>query len=199
MIINVSDVINGAGASWDVIRYDGATIIAVAATAVDMDQNCVDTPDAILVHTNVVNVESGSTVTYTAPDTISDSANGFGSFAAGDIIEIEGSTSNDGVYEVDTAAAGVLTLIEQTIGTEGSSSASVISKAVSGLADADEVFSYDFDGNVQGGRVVSTPTSVKAKAIGSTGAQYVASTVQAIVSGTPLTIPLGAATERNYA
>jgi len=192
-------VITTSAEDWTVVRYDGAAIVTVAATAVDCDQNCVDTPDAILVHTNVVNTESGSTVTFTAPDTVDDSGSGFGGFASGDIIQIEGSTSNDGIYEVDTAAAGSLTLIEQTIGTEGSSTASVISKSVSGLADADEVFSYDFDGNVQGGRTVSSTTYVKAKAIGSTGAQYVESTVQTIASGTPLTIPLGAATERNYA
>ena len=186
------------GASWVVTRLDGVTIVAVAAATVDIDQNCVDTPDAILVHTNVVNTESGSTVTYTAPDQILDSANGFGSFAVGDIIQIEGSTSNDGIYEVATQAAGQLDLVEQTIGTEGSSSSSVITKAVSGLADADEVFSYDFDGNVQGGRVVSTTTFVKGKAIGSTDAQYIQSTIASIVSGTPLTIPLSSATERNY-
>lgn len=192
-------VINVATSDWTVVRYDGVVIVSVTTTAVDLDQNCVDTPDAVIVHTNVVNTESGSTITYTSPDTISDSANGFGSFVSGDIIEIEGSTSNDGIYEVDSAAAGSLTLIEQTLTTEGSSTSSVISKVVSGKADADEVFSYDFDGNVQGGRTVSTTTYVKAKAIGSTGAQYVESTVQAIVSGTPLTIPLAAATERNYA
>lgn len=192
-------VITTPTSDWTVVRYDGAAIVSVASTTVSLDQNCIDTPDAIIVHTNVVNIESGSTVTYTSPDTISDSANGFGSFASGDIIEIEGSTSNDGVYEVDTAAAGVLTIIEQTLSTEASSTSSVISKAVSGKADADEVFSYDFDGNVQGGRIVSTTTFVKAKAIGSTGAQYVESTIATIASGTPLTIPLAAATERNYA
>jgi hypothetical protein len=186
------------GSDWTVTRYDGAAIVAVTSSAVNIDQNCVDTPDAIIVHTNVVNTESGSTISYTAPDTITDSANGFGSFTSGDIIQIEGSTSNDGIYEVDTAIAGTLTIIEQTLTTEASSSSSVISKAVSGLADDDEVFSYDFDGNVQGGRTVSTTTSVKAKAIGSTGAQYVQSTVQEIVSGTPLTIPVAPATERNY-
>ena len=39
---------------WDVVRYDSATITTVASTAADVDQNCIDTPDAIIVHTNIV-------------------------------------------------------------------------------------------------------------------------------------------------
>jgi hypothetical protein len=59
------------------------------------------------------------TVLYTAatiafndanPDTITDSANGFGSFASGMQVLVSGSTSNDGTYTVQTAAAGTLTL-----------------------------------------------------------------------------------------
>lgn len=187
------------GASWVVTRYDGATIVSVASTTVDIDQNVVDTPDAILVHTNVL--LSAATISFTAPDTISDSANGLGIFAIGDIIEVEGSTSglNDGIYEVATAAIGSLTLVEQTITTQGASPTVTVTKIASGLADADFVFSYAFDDNVQGGRVVSTTTFVVGKAIGSTGSQYVSSPVSSIVTGTPLTIPLFAQTERNYA
>jgi len=59
------------------------------------------------------------TVTYKAatiafndanPDTITDSANGFGSFSSGMQVYVSGSTSNDGTYTVDTVAAGTLTL-----------------------------------------------------------------------------------------
>lgn len=60
-----------------------------------------------------------NTLTYTAstiafvdsgPDTITDSANGLASFQAGQTIVVSGSTSNDGVYVVDTAVAGTITL-----------------------------------------------------------------------------------------
>jgi hypothetical protein len=60
-----------------------------------------------------------STVTYTAstisfadanPDTIDDSASGFGSFSSSQDVLVSGSTSNDGVWSVNTAAAGTLTL-----------------------------------------------------------------------------------------
>jgi hypothetical protein len=195
------------GGDWTVTRYDGATIVAVTASAADIDQNCIDTPDAILVHTNVRTAEAaaspaGSAVLdFASPDTINDAGNTLGVFSAGMLIQIEGTTGNDGIYEIDTAAVGSITLIEQTIVTEavGVDTTGVITEVVSGLAGADLVFSYDFDNNVQGGRTVSTATAVKAKAIGSTGAQYIQSTVQSIVSGTPLTIPVAPATERNYA
>lgn len=196
------------GASWVVTRYDGKTITTVGSSTPTIDQNCVDTPDAILVHTNVRTAEvneplnPGSAVlAFTAPDTITDSANTLGVFSSGMTIQIEGTTGNDGIYEVDTAAAGTLTTIEQTIITEaaGVDDTGVITEAVSGLASADVVFSYDFDNNEQGGRTVSTTTYVKGKVIGSTGAQYYPSSVADIESGTPETIPLSPATERNYA
>lgn len=196
------------GASWVVTRYDGATIVSVTAAAVTMDQNCVDTPDAIIVHSNVRTAEISeplkpgtAVLTFTAPDTITDTANTLGVFSSGMKIQIENSTANDGIYEVDTAIAGTLTLIEQTIITEAEAvDADVaITEVVSGLAAGDVTFSYDFDNNKQGGRTVSTTTYVKAKAIGSTGAQYIQSSVADIVSGTPETIPVAPATERNYA
>ena len=195
------------GSSWVVTRYDGATITTVGSSTPTIDQNCIDTPDAILVHTNVRTAELGASpagtavLAFTAPDTITDTANTLGVFSSGMIIEIEGTTGNDGIYEVDTAAAGTITTIEQTIVTEaaGVDTTGVITEAVSGLASADVVFSYDFDNNVQGGRTVSTTTYVKGKAIGSTGAQYYQSSVADIESGTPETIPMSPATERNYA
>ena len=194
------------GADWTVQRYDGATLVDSGSASVTVDQNCIDTPDAILVHSNVRTAEVDATpagtavLTFTAPDTITDSANTLGIFSSGMVIQIENSTGNDGFYTVDTAAAGTLTTVEQTIVSEavGVDTDVVITECVSGLASADVVFSYDFDNNTQGGRTVSTTTYVKGKAIGSTGAQYYQSGVADIVSGTPETIPLSPATERNY-
>lgn len=187
------------GASWAVARYDSATMVTTSSAAVSVDQNCIDTPDNIIVRTNLNVIESGSNITFTAPDLLNDSGNGLGVFTAGDIVEIVGSTSNDGIYEVGTALAGSLEFVEQTISTEASSGSSEVHQLASGLADADFVFSYDFDGNVQGGRTVSTDTFVKAKAVGASTAQYTESTVQTIQSGTPLTIPVTSQQERNYA
>lgn len=113
------------GASWEVTRYDGIDTVSVASTTADVDQNPVDSPDAIIVQDDTpVNVE--------------------------------------------------------------------------GLASADVNFAFDFDGNTQGGRVVSTDTFVIARAIGLSGAQYIQSSVATISSGTPLTIVLTASGELNY-
>jgi hypothetical protein len=113
------------GASWAVERYDGADTVSVASTTANVDQNPIDSPDAIIVQDDTpVNVQ--------------------------------------------------------------------------GTASADFNFAYDFDGNVQGGRVVSTDTFVVARAIGLNGAQFIQSGVQTIASGTPLTIVLTASNELNY-
>jgi hypothetical protein len=69
---------------------------------------------------------------------------------------------------------------------------------VTGVASSDFNFAFDYDGNVQGGRVVSQPTFVVGRAIGLDGAQFVQSGVQTITSGTPLTIVLTASGELNY-
>lgn len=117
--------INTAGQNWSVERYDSKTVVTTASGGADLDQNCIDTPDAIIVQDDVP-------------------------------------------------------------------------ADVTGLANADVNFSFDFDGNTQGGRVVSTNTYVQCKVIGQSGAQYAISTVQVIQSGTPLTIPVSGNIERNY-
>ena len=55
---------------------------------------------------------TASTIAFTNanPDTITDSASGFGNFSAGMFALVDGSTSNDAVYRVATAAVGTLTL-----------------------------------------------------------------------------------------
>ena len=113
------------GDSWDVTRYDGATAANVTSTTADIDQNPINSPDAIVVDDNVPN-------------------------------------------------------------------------PISGLASGDIQVNFDFDGNTQGGRVVSTDTFVVLRAIGLDGAQFVQSSVQTISSGTPLTIVATASIERNY-
>ena len=185
------------GDDWDVIRYDNVTVVTVTTATADLDQNCVDTPDAIIVHTNVSHTDTD--ISFTADDLIDSAGSDFGIFSVGDIIQVEGTATNDGLYEIATASASQLETVEQTILTESSGGSFTITRIVSGIANADFVFSYDFDGNVQGGRVVSTATAVKAKAVGAGTAQPTESTVQNIITGTPLTIPLVGNVERNYA
>ena len=113
------------GDSWAVARYDGASTVSVTSTTANVDQNPIDSPNAIIVQ--------------------------------------------------DDSPADV-----------------------AGTATADFNFAFDFDGNVQGGRVVSTNAFVVARAIGLQTAQFIQSGVQTIASGTPLTIVLTASGELNY-
>lgn len=197
-------VITTAGADWTVVRYDGAAIITTTAAAVDLDQNCVDTPDAIIVHTNV-KVATAADVSFTAAsNTVTSAGSQFSVFAVNDRIEIEGSTSglNNGFWKILTASATTLTLSPErttpaAITTQGTGPTVTITKLFAGDFDADVVSNFAFDDNVQGGRTVSTTTFVKAKAIGLTSAKYIESPVSSIVTGTPLTIPLFSGKELN--
>lgn len=60
----------------------------------------------------VVTTYTAATIAFvdSNPDTITDSANGLGSFRVGDIVIVSGSGSNDGQYTIATVAAGTLTL-----------------------------------------------------------------------------------------
>jgi len=58
-------------------------------------------------------------------------------------------------------------------------------------------FDFDYDGNTQGGRVISTPVSIVLRAIGLDSGQFV-ETTGTITAATGLTFSLVAALERNY-
>jgi len=45
---------------WDVTRYDGETIVTASSTSCTLDQNCVDTPDAIIVQDDVAAPVTGA-------------------------------------------------------------------------------------------------------------------------------------------
>ena len=187
------------GADWDVTRYDGATIVTTSSAAASVDEHPIDTPDNIIVNTN--NLVTDTTISFTSPDTIGDTNSGLGIFAVGDRIRIEGAgagTNAGKIVTVATVVAGTITTEEQIIDTQAAGGSVTLTQIASVLADADFTFSYDFDGNTQGGRTVSTDTFVKAKAVGQETAQYTESTVQTITSGTPLTVPLVAQQERNF-
>ncbi len=197
-------VITTAGADWTVARYDGSAITTTTSASVSLDQNCVDTPNAIVVHTNV-SVATAADVSFTAAsNTITSAGSQFSVFAVNDRIETAGSTGglNNGFWKVLTVSATTMTVSAErsfptAITTQGVGPTVTITKMFAGDFDGDVVANFAYDGNVQGGRVVSTQAFVKAKAIGLTSAQYIESPVSTINTGTPLTIPLFAPTERN--
>lgn len=75
-----------------------------------------------------VTVGPNATTSFTAPDTIDDSGSGFGSIVANQWIKITGATNavNNGYFKVATAAAGQLTVVEQTIATDSASAATTV-------------------------------------------------------------------------
>lgn len=71
---------------------------------------------------------SATTISFTAPDTIGDSGNGF-LFAAGNVIEIAGSPANSGRMAVVTASAGTLTVPSGRITSESAGAVIDIDRA----------------------------------------------------------------------
>ena len=187
--------------SWTVVRYDGAAIVTTSSAVVNVDEHPIDTPDNVIVDTN--NLVTDTTISFTSPDTIGDTNSGLAIFAIGDRVRIAGAgagTNAGKIVTVLTVIAGTITTEEQIIDTQAAGGSVTLTQIVSVLADTDFTFSYDFDGNVQGGRPTGPAgdTFVKAKAIGQQTAQYTESTVQTITSGTPLTVPLVSQQERNF-
>jgi hypothetical protein len=111
------------------LTRSGTTVTAVTSTPHNLQNNYyVRIIDALTPFTLQSLIRTGKTVTGTLigiitantisfsdtnPDTILDSGNGFitAGFAAGDSIKVAGSKSNDGIYTIDSVAAGTLTLI----------------------------------------------------------------------------------------
>lgn len=46
--------------SYGVVRYDGTTIVTTGSSSCSLDQNCIDTPDAIIVKDNTDTDVSGT-------------------------------------------------------------------------------------------------------------------------------------------
>lgn len=88
--------------------FDASGTISVAGQAVGEEINIINYDIAEIEETTMAFVEGGASA-----DTITDSGNGFltAKFYAGQTIAVSGSTSNDGIYTIDTAIAGTLTLV----------------------------------------------------------------------------------------
>lgn len=59
------------------------------------------------------------TLAFVLPDQITDSNNDLGKYTVGEFVDAQGSTAQDGEYEVATVVAGQLDMVEQTITAEG--------------------------------------------------------------------------------
>lgn len=57
-----------------------------------------------------------TTISFTAPGTIADSANGLGAYAVNDVIEVRGSALNSRPWTVTAAGAGSITVANGVLG-----------------------------------------------------------------------------------
>lgn len=73
-------------------------------------------------------VLQGTGISFTAGDTISDSGNGLGIFAVGDVIRIQGSAANNRRFRVATSAAGTLTVTPAQVQTASAGAVIIIRK-----------------------------------------------------------------------
>jgi hypothetical protein len=190
------------GADWSVTRLDGDTVVTTSSAAVNVDEHPFDTPDALIVNTALQLTDT--TISFTSPDTIGDTNSGFGIFAVGETLRISGAgagTNAGKLVKILTVVAGTITIetgqFWTPLDTQAAGGSVTLQRIASVEADSDFSFSFEFDANVQGGRVVSTETFVKAKALGRETAQYTESAVLSIQSGTPLVVPLQSQQERN--
>lgn len=142
----------------DVTITDGCNFNHANASAshVAIQQDATRDPDLVV---------TASTISFTAPDIIQDSANGLGGFEQDDIIVITGSTGNSDTYVVDTVTAGAITVVEQTIVTEAAGPSVTItnpsrSTGVSGFTahgnfhHVGHASSYDIGDPVSGGDAI---------------------------------------------
>lgn len=60
-------------------------------------------------------IADGVGLAFAAPDQITDTGNDLGQFDVGEFVSAQGSTAQDGDYEVATVVAGQLDMVEQTI------------------------------------------------------------------------------------
>ena len=132
---------NTPNAFWDICRYGNGLIITSiidtgAHTITRSGTTCSFATATVLDET----VDSSS-ITFTAPSTISDSNNGFGIYKIHDKIKVAGATTggNNITYRVATVSAGTITVEETSITTQASTNNSVSMTRVHDMEDGDRV------------------------------------------------------------
>lgn len=96
-----------------------------------------------------VTTGSIATISFTSPDTISDSANGLGSMVVGQWVEVRSTggaaTTNDGFYKVATVAAGAITTEQQSITTDSAAASRTVLQGGQIVNGTEDQKSYNFE------------------------------------------------------
>ena len=165
------------------------------------------TSSAVIVHAND-NVQSTDISFDSTADTITTAgAVDFGIFSAGDYIEIENSTSNDGFYKISTVTTvtnpnDTITVDTTFAGIPANESAGAtvdVTQAAMGdiSGNASVQFDFNYDNNQQGGRTQATNAPITVVAIGLQTGQFVSAETtieRTVTNSASLVAPL----ERNY-
>lgn len=165
------------------------------------------TSSAVIVHAND-NLQSTDISFDSTADTITSAgAVDFGIFAAGDYIEIENSTSNDGFYKVSSVSTvsnpnDTITVDTTFAGIPANESAGAtidVTQAAMGdiSGNATVQFDFNYDNNQQGGRTQATNAPITVVAIGLETGQFVSAETtieRTVTNSASLVAPL----ERNY-
>ena len=165
------------------------------------------TSSAVIVHAND-NVQSTDISFDSTADTITTAgAVDFGIFSAGDYIEIENSTSNDGFYKVSSVTTvsntnDTITVDTTFAGIPANESAGAtvdVTQAAMGdiSGNASIQFDFNYDNNQQGGRTQATNAPITVVAIGLQTGQFVSAETtieRTVTNSASLVAPL----ERNY-
>lgn len=116
------------GTSWADLpfssaAFSGARVRLSSAQTIPVNTNTAfvwgtEDYDTDAYHANVT--ETATDISFTASDTISSAGSNFGSFSAGDVIRVQGTTggTNDGTYTIATASASTITTDQTTISTQ---------------------------------------------------------------------------------
>jgi hypothetical protein len=99
---------------WDVTRRDGATIVTAASASCSLDQNCVDTPDAIIVEDDAPAEVTGlASADY--PFTFDYSNNVQGGRSGGDVFVLAKAVGYTGAQYTQSSVAKIESAIALTI------------------------------------------------------------------------------------
>lgn len=164
----------------------------------DANGNNFGDTDALLVHSNDSVKAIDITITASSDTIETAGAVDFSIFSTGDKFNLEGTTSSDGYYTIATVNATTITTTENISEDAASGTEYTISETIAGNVTGAQVqFTFDYDGNVQGGRTSGADAAVTVVAIGLDKAQYVKAT-STIGRSNANSVSLVASLERNY-
>ena len=166
----------------------------------DANGNNFGDSDALLVQSTKA-IVGASDIVFDASNGVTSTTTSFAEYSVGTIAQVEGTSLNDGYYAVATIISDNSITVTPLNGVdtqvESPASTNVTSVIAGDVQGATVQFTFDYDGNIQGGRTAGTDAPITTVAIGLDRAQYVKAT-STIVKSNANSVSLVASLERNY-